>query len=66
LPSHAFEELPSSSALLNQKLGKFHSHSGKFTRIWKKSTPTVDNLPEVGKIGKFTKSWKNPTPKVEN
>merc|ERR1711956_138050 len=50
LPSYAFEELPSSSALLNQKLGKFHSHSGKFTRSWKKSTPTVENLPKVGKI----------------
>merc|ERR1711956_209567 len=50
LPSHAFEELPSSSALLNQKLGKFHSHSGKFTRNWKNSTPTVENLPKVGKI----------------
>jgi len=50
LPSHAFEELPSSSALLNQKLGKFHSHSGKFTRSWKNSTPTVENLPKVGKI----------------
>ena len=45
LPSHAFEELPSSSALL-----KFHSHSGKFTRSWKNSTPTVENLPKVGKI----------------
>merc|ERR1712106_595086 len=41
LPSHAFEELPSSSALLNQMLGKCHSHSGKFTRSLKNSTPTV-------------------------
>merc|ERR1740122_105213 len=37
LPSHAFEELSSSSALLNQKLGKFPlTHSGKFTKSWKK------------------------------
>jgi hypothetical protein len=52
LPSHAFEELPSSSALLNQKLEKFHySHSGNFTRSWKNSiTPTVENLPKFGKI----------------
>jgi len=62
LPSHAFEELSSSSALLNQKnstptvenlpeVGKTPlTHSGKFTRRWKNSTPTVENLPEVGKI----------------
>jgi len=31
-------------------LGKLHCHSGKFTRSWKHSTPTVENLPKVGKI----------------
>jgi hypothetical protein len=39
LPSHAFEELSSSSALLNQKLEKIPlTRSGKFTRSWKNST----------------------------
>jgi len=71
LPSHAFEELSSSSALLNQKnstptvenlteVGKTPlTHSGNFTRSWKNSTSTVENLP---------KNWKVPLPrwKIEN